>query len=288
MKKKIISVLLCIAMCVTLIVGCGSSEKSTEESTEKSTEESTEKSTEESEEELVLRVSVGTANNPYSPYGRLDENEKPEGFVVDVWNEIAKRVGCTVEFEYMGGTDAHYGALDAGKTEVMGLQLEITPAIEDKYNFTIPYGYNEIRMVCLKDKPYETLADLAGQKVCVAPGKLTEFFEGYNAENPDKPVELVTTEGNIYEELDLGRFEAFPMTIISFEKQQRDGQADAYKMFGETVISEENVFAMGKDVPEEVLDKVNEAIQEMKDDGAMTEISEKWFCRDITKPFSQE
>ena len=132
--------------------------------------------------EITLRVSMGTNN----PYGFLDENEQPAGFVVDVWNEIGARTGYQVDIQYMDGADAQYGAIDAGKIDVLGIQVAITPAIEEKYNFTIPYSYNEIRMVSLKDKTYETLEDLAGKKICIAPGKLTEFFNNYNEANPDK------------------------------------------------------------------------------------------------------
>ena len=234
--------------------------------------------------EVTLRVSMGTNN----PYGFLDENEQPAGFVVDVWNEIGARTGYQVDIQYMDGADAQYGAIDAGKIDVLGIQVAITPAIEDKYNFTIPYSYNEIRMVCLKDKPYESLEDLAGKKICIAPGKLSEFFNNYNEANPDKQIELVFTEGNIYEELDLGRFEAFPMTIMSFEQRERSGQAENYKMFGDPVITEENVFPISKSIPVDVLEQINAAIQEMLDDGTMVEISQKWYQRDVTKPFTQD
>lgn len=98
---------------------------------------------------------------------------------------------------------------------------------------------------------------------------------------------MVTTEGNIYEELDLGRFEAFPMTIMSFEKMQREGKAEAYKMFGEAVITEENVFPINKSVSKDVQEKINKAIKDMLNDGTLAKISEKWYNRDVTKPFEE-
>lgn len=274
MKKKVLNVFLAVIM-VFSIAACGAKEDTSDNTAEK--EETTE-----SNETLI--VSMGTNN----PYGFLDENEEPAGFVVDTWNEIGKRTGYTIEFQYFDGMDAHYGAIDAGKVDVLGIQVAITDAIKDKYDFSSRYAYNVIRMVSLKDKPYESLADLAGQKICIAPGKLSEFFEGYNAENPDKTIELVTTEGNIYEELDLGRFEAFPMTIMAFEKMQREGEADAYKMFGEAVITEENVFPINKDVSDDVKENIDKAIQEMLADGTLADISEKWYYRDVTQPFTEE
>ncbi|WP_304018321.1 transporter substrate-binding domain-containing protein [Fenollaria timonensis] len=230
-----------------------------------------------------LIVSMGTNN----PYGFLNDEEKPDGFVVDTWKEIGKRSGINIEFQYFDGMDAHYGSIDSGKVDVLGIQTAITDAIKDKYDFSDRYAYNIIRMVSLKDKDYESLADLAGKKICIAPGKLSEFFEAYNSENPDKKIELVTTEGNIYEELDLGRFEAFPMTIMSFEKMQREGKAEPYKMFGEAVITEENVFPINKSVSKDTQEKINKAIQDMLSDGTLAKISEKWYNRDVTKPFEE-
>ena len=283
--KRTLSLLLSLVMTAALLAGCGGSSSSAGSSAAASgsaaASASSSAASSENPADVVLRVSMGTNN----PYGFLDEKEQPAGFVVDTWNEIGARTGYTVEMQYFDGMDAHYGAIDAGKVEVLGIQVAITPAIADKYNFTDRYGYNQIRMVCLKDKPYESLADLAGQKICIAPGKLSEFFEDYNEKNPDKVIELVTTEGNIYEELDLGRFEAFPMTIMAFEKMQREGKADPYKMFGEPIITEENVFPVNKDVPAEVLDNINAAIADMLADGKLKEISEKWYMRDITVPF---
>ena len=85
----------------------------------------------------------------------------------------------------------------------------------------------------------------------------------------------------------MGRFEAFPMTIMAFEKMQREGKADPYKMFGEAVITEENVFPINKDVPEDVQKGINDAIEEMLSDGTLAQISEKWYYRDVTKPFEE-
>ena len=127
-------------------------------------------------------------------------------------------------------------------------------------------------------------------KVCIdAGGKLAEFFNNYNASLPEgeEPIELVFTEGSLLENLKLDRFQAFPWNILAFEKQQREGQADDYKMFGDPIIVEENVFPVNKNVPQDVLDKLNSVITEMLEDGSLAALSEKWFERDITVPFSE-
>ena len=274
MKKRVVSMLLAAAM-MTAFAGCGNEQSPSSSQNQEAPKE----------EQVTLRVGMGTS----VPFGYLDENEKPAGFVVDLWEEIGRRTGYNMDIQYIDGTDAQYASMDSDKIDILGGQQTIRESIKDKYNFTIPYGYNEIFLVSLKGKPYESIEDLHGLNVCIdAGGKLAEFFNGYNESLPEgeEKINLVFTEGSLLENLKLDRFQAFPWNIVAFEKQQREGKADDYQMFGEPIIVEQNVFPVNKNVSPEVLDKINETIQEMLDDGSLKELSEKWFVRDITTPFS--
>ena len=285
LKKKLLALLLVVLVALSLFAGCASEVENSSVSGSSQESQGEDQLSSSSEETITLRIGFGTS----VPFGYLDENEKPAGFVVDFWNEICDRAGYIADIQYITGSDAQYAAIDADKIDVLAGQQTIRDAIKDKYNFTISYGYNEIALVGLKDAPYESIEDLHGKRVCIdAGGKLAEFFNNYNASLPEgePKIELVFTEGALLENLSLGRFEAFPWTIISLEKQQREGKADDYKMFGDPIIVEENVFPVNKNVPQEVLDKINEIIAEMKEDGSLKALSEKWFERDITVPYT--
>lgn len=273
MKKRLAAMLLTAAMMITVGVGCGKDQGSSGSQNASGGEQ------------VTLRVGMGTS----VPFGYLDENEKPAGFVVDLWEEIGRRTGYNMDIQYIDGTDAQYASIDADKIDILGGQQTIRESIKDKYNFTIPYGYNEIFLVSLKGKPYQSIEDLHGLNVCIdAGGKLAEFFNGYNESLPEgeEKINLVFTEGSLLENLKLDRFQAFPWNIVAFEKQQREGKAEEYQMFGDPIIVEQNVFPVNKNVPSEVLENINQAIQEMLDDGSLKALSEEWFVRDITTPFS--
>lgn len=283
MKKRILSIAMAAMMTMTLLTGCGGQPSGSGSGGGSASGSGAASS--ESAEPVTLRIGMGTS----VPFGYLDENEKPAGFVVDMWEEICSRAGYEADIQYIDGTDAQYAAIDADKIDVLGGQQTIRDAIKDKYNFTVPYGYNEIALVGLNDCPYESIEDLHGLKVCIdAGGKLAEFFNAYNDSLPEgePKIELVFTEGALVENLRLGRFQAFPWTILSYEKQKREGKADDYRMFGDPIIVEENVFPINKKVPAEVLEKINEVITEMKEDGSLKELSEQWFERDITEPYT--
>lgn len=281
MKKNVFALALATLMALSLLSGCGGESAG---STPAGSNHSGSGSSGETES-VTLRIGMGTS----VPFGYLDENEEPAGFVVDFWEEICNRAGYEADIQYINGTDAQYAAIDADKIDVLAGQQTIRDAIKDKYNFTIPYGYNEIALVGLNDCPYESIEDLHGLKVCIdAGGKLAEFFNNYNASLPEgePKIELVFTEGALVDNLRLGRFQAFPWTILSYEAQKRAGQADDYRMFGDPIIVEENVFPINKNVPEDVLNTINDVIAEMLEDGSLAELSEQWFERDITQPYT--
>ena len=86
MKRKIVSVLLCVSMCTAMIVGCG---QSSSESAEKTEETEETKETEESSDKLDLGLdieSVTVATSPgYEPF-EFEEDGELKGYDVDIWN----------------------------------------------------------------------------------------------------------------------------------------------------------------------------------------------------------
>ena len=139
-------------------------------------------------------------------------------------------------------------------------------------------------MVVRGDDTATSVDDLQGRKVCIENGSvLQDFFEEYNKDLPDdKKVQTVVTEGSIYEELELGRIDAFPMTVLSFDQVKEKGEYDV-KMIGDAIITDSSAFPFAKDFDEATLQKINDAIKEMHEDGTMSKLSEEYYKRDVTK-----
>ena len=51
----------------------------------------------------------------------------------------------------------------------------------------------------------------------------------------NKKMELVTTEGNIYDELKVGHYDAFPITVLSFDQINEKGEYD-FKLIGDPIL----------------------------------------------------
>ena len=105
---------------------------------------------------------------------------------------------------------------------------------------------------------------MQGRKICIEFGTVLEAaLNKINDTFPDdKKMELVTTEGNIYDELKVGHY---------------------FKLIGDPILIDKNAFPFAKDVDPDMINAVNKAIEEMQDDGTMSELSEKYFGRDISK-----
>lgn len=268
MKKKIISALLCVAMCATF-VGCSSKEGNTEK-----TEGS-------KSEEKVLTVAT---DGGFYPVIYTDDNGNLTGFEYDILEEVGKRSGYKTKYEIVGDMSVMFEGIESGKYDTMAGQVSITDEREQKYTFSDVYGYNAIKMAVRGDDPAKSVEDLQGRKVCIAFGTVLEdVFNKLNATYPeDKQIELVETEGNIYDELKVGHYDAFPITVLSFDKINEKGDYD-FKLIGDPVLVDKNGFPFAKNPDKEKLEAVNKAIKEMKEDGTLSKLSEKYFGRDITK-----
>lgn len=267
MKKRILSILMCATMCASLLVGCGGKESKEPESKK--------------EEEKVIKVA---ANGSFFPIIYTDDNGELTGFEHDLLVEIGKKAGYKVEFEVVGSGEAMFEGVDTGKYDTIAGQISVTEEREKKYTFSDVYGYNAIKMAVRGDDPAESVDDLQGRKVCIAFGGVLEtVMNEINSKYPeDKQIELVVTEGNIYEELAIGHFDAFPITVLSFDQVNKKGEYD-FKLIGDPVLIDKNAFPFVKEGKEEMIKDVNAAIQELHEDGTLSKLSEKYFGRDITK-----
>lgn len=271
MKKRFIYMLLCAAMGVTLAAGCGSDASGKKESGEK---------TEESGEKEKLTV-VGTGS--FYPVIYTDDNGDLTGFEHDVIEEIAKRAGYDVAWELSDDYGAMFSGLDSGKYDTIAAQISVTPEREETYTFSEKYAANKIRMAVRGDDAAESLDDLQGRKVCIEYGTVLEtFFNEYNAELPDdKKIELVVTSGNIYDELSVGHYDAFPITELSFDSINEKGEYN-FKLVGDPIIVDYQAFPFSKDADPKKVEAFNKAIKEMREDGTLAKLSEQYYKRDVT------
>lgn len=139
MKKKVVSMLLCVVTAAGLVAGCGKQAAKTEtEENEAVTAESTETAdsaadTQKAAEEPIHVVVAGTPG--YEPYTYVGEDGEETGYDIEIlraMDEIAPEIEC--EFTY-SEWDTLMPGLDAGKFDIICNQLGRNEEREAMYYF---------------------------------------------------------------------------------------------------------------------------------------------------------
>ncbi|MEG0903215.1 MAG: transporter substrate-binding domain-containing protein [Lachnospiraceae bacterium] len=267
--RKISAVLLTCAM-VFSMTACGSKEEEKPKTETKKEETNTEKK----------KVVVGTSAS-YTPWA-FQENDEVKGFEIDLWNAIAKQNNYELEFK-LGQFSGLVGMLDAGEIDTVAHQMSITPEREEKYNFSSPYAYSYYDLFVKEDSEFKTKEDLKGKKVgCWLGGNGEATLRKINEENKLE-FDIVTFDGaSIEDEVMLGRLDALWQGEIK-TKTTVEANNLAIRQLNEKLVYEVNAYPFRMDDTGKTLsEEVTKAIDNMREDGSLAELSKKWFDIDTT------
>jgi len=242
---------------------------------------------------------VGATDPNYAPQSFLNEKGEMDGFDIDVYKEVAKRLGVEVEFvtpDWDLITAGNWG----GRWDISIGSMTPTEERGKVLWFTDPYYYTPAGFAVHKDNTtIKTLDDLAGKVIgCCSECTYEHFLRkdlvipipGYEVKYVDwEPGELKTypTDANAIEDLALGdgvRLDAVMSAIPTLENAIKEGVP--IKLVGEPAFYEPLSFALDKarGPSDKFLAKLNEIIADMHADGTLTKLSMKWYGKDITKP----
>ena len=229
-------------------------------------------------EEDVLKVGL---EGTYPPFNFENEAGKLSGYDVEVAREIAKRIDYKIEFVPTKWSGM-FGALEARKFDMIVNQVAITPERKDKYAFTEPYVYSGAQLIVQEgNDEIKSLEDLKGKKVGVGLG--SNYEQIVNEFDKNNQIEVKTYEVllDTLHDLGIGRIDAAIndklVAGINIKKSDLD-----LKLAGDPVKKVVNGIVLRKG-NQQLLQKVNGALSEMKQDGTLAEISKKWFGVDVSK-----
>jgi polar amino acid transport system substrate-binding protein len=246
------------------------------------------------EEIYGAKTIVISTDANYAPQSFLNDKGELEGFDISVAKEVAKRLGVKVKF-----ITPDWDLITAGK---WGKRWDIsigsmTPTAERKHAllFTLPYYSSPAQFAIHKDNSsIKTLADLAGKRIGIATETTNERYLRKDLSIEDvkivyqnwKPGKLITypTDANHIEDLSLGdglRLDAIFTSRQTLAEAIRAGcgKGCPLKMLGEPTYYEPLSFALDKSRAnsQTLVDKLNEVIKSMYDDGTLVKLSEKFY-----------
>lgn len=245
--------------------------------------------------EGVQTLLVATGASP-KPYTFLDKNDELTGYDIEILKQIDKKLP-DIEFKYeVADFPALFAGLDSGRFNVVANNLSATDERREKYDFSDPYTEAQFGVI-LKDgtkgtdgKTIDSLDDLAGKRTYGEPGlNFTRVLEAYNEQHPDKAINIEYTELDLqsqYNNLAAGGVDFLFNEHVVFNGY--GGKADLgldftpldgeylTENFGTNLFS---AYAFSKQTPnvEEVIEQVNSALAELKEDGSLKKLSETFF-----------
>ncbi|CAM3737479.1 amino acid ABC transporter substrate-binding protein [Parendozoicomonas haliclonae] len=224
-------------------------------------------------------VKVGMSGS-YYPFTFVEQGEL-QGFEVDIWNELGKRLDRPVEF-VTAPFSGLFGMLESQRVDTISNQITVTEARLEKYNFATPYVYDGAQItVNNQTMDIHSLEDLKGKTVAVNLG--TNFENLIRAFDSEGQITVKTYDTGIEHEVALGRVDAFIMDRLSAaELVKKSGLP--LKPAGQPfeVITNAMPFLKTEDA-DALRIEVDAALQAMREDGTLANISQKWFGTDVTR-----
>ena len=215
----------------------------------------------------------------WQPWSYHDESDTLVGYDVEVSRAIAEKLG--VEPEYVESDwDSLFAGLDAGRFDMVCNGVEVTDERALTYDFTTPYGYIHTALAVRKDNDeIKTFEDLKGKTTANSlASTYMELAESYGA-----TVQGIDTLEETIQLLTAGRIDATLNADVSFYDSLNVHPDADFKIVAQTEDASHVAIPLRKgDNSATLLEAVNNAIDELRADGTLKELSEKYFGQDIS------
>lgn len=253
--KKIVAVGMAFISLLICVTGCGS--------------------TQSGQKELPKKIVVGL-DDAFAPMGFRDPNTNEiVGFDIDMAKEFAKRAGMEVEFKPIDW-DSKEAELKSGHIDILWNGLTIMENRADKISFSDPYLTDSQMIVVRNDSSIQSKADLNGKVLGTQQASTGDFM--YEKEEYKKTIKEMKTYPdftNAFSDLELGRVDALIVDEINaaYIMKQKPG---SFRMVD--TIFDKDLIGVGLRKEDEALrNKINSILADMKKDGTVDKLAEKWF-----------
>ena len=214
----------------------------------------------------------------WQPWSYHDSSDTLVGYDVEVSRAIAEKLG--VEPEYVESDwDSLFAGLDAGRYDMVCNGVEVTEERAKTYAFTTPYGYIHTALAVRKDNTDITsFEDLKGKTTANSlASTYMELAESYGA-----TVQGIDTLEETIQLLTAGRIDATLNADVSFYDYLNVHPDADFKLVAQTAEASHVAIPVLKSEDTAYLDALNIAIEELRADGTLKTLSEKYFGQDIS------
>jgi cystine transport system substrate-binding protein len=224
-------------------------------------------------------LTVGTEGT-YRPFTFHDGSGDLTGYDIEIVTAVAEKLGVEPEFEETQW-DAIFAGLDAGRFDIIANQVSINDEREEKYELSEPYTVSPgVVIVAKGTSDIDSLESLEGKTT--AQSLSSNWYE--LAKENGANVEAVEGWAQAIALLEQGRVDATvndKLTFLDYKATNAESAA-GLEIAAETDDPSRNAFVVKKGQTA-LVDAVNDALAELRADGTLAEISEKYFGEDVSQ-----
>lgn len=286
MKKKIISLMMVMTMTYGLFAGCGSDKASNDAAANAGTESSSDTASDSSSDDLLSAIKergyiTVAMEGTWAPWTYHDEDDNLVGFDVEVAKAVADELGVDVQYQE-GEWDGLLAGVQSGRYDIMVNGVGYTEERAQAYTFSDPYCYNKTALIVRGDnEDIKSLEDLKGKTTCNSANSTYQLIaEEYGA----NVLDVETLDGTL--EMVLAGTDRADATLnaeasfLDYMNAHPDANLKIVDYYPE---SEKVCIIMPKgDSSDSLKEAINSAIEKLRADGTLSELSNKYFGGDIT------
>ena len=219
----------------------------------------------------TVKVVFDTA---YAPFEFKDSDQVYKGIDVEILDKVAEINGWTLEKSFPG-FDAAVNAVQAGQADAIMAGMTKTKEREQVFAMSDTYYDTKVVIATKKANKFTSYDQLKGKTVGVKNGTAAQRFLQKNKDQYGYTIKTFDTSDLMNNSLSTGAVDAIMDDQPVIEYAIKQGQDLSINMEGEAVGS--FAFGVKKDGSHENLIKqFNTALAQMKKDGTLDQIIEKW------------
>lgn len=224
------------------------------------------------------KLTIAASGTLY-PIAFHNDQNKLEGYSIEIMREVAKGMGVQLEVKEMG-VDGMWTSLDNGQVDVVAEGFDITPEREKKYRFSTPIIYSMgTAVVRSKDNSgIKKLEDFKGKK---AAGAATTVYMKIAKKLGAKPVIYDNSSNEQYMmDLTAKRTDFIPNDYYTI-KSALAFYGDKYDIKIANIFynpSKSALLLAKKDV--KLANRINQELKKLRESGRLTELAKKYYNGD--------
>ena len=214
------------------------------------------------------------SDTAYAPFEFKDSDQTYKGIDVDIINKVAEIKGWDIDMSFPG-FDAAVNAVQAGQADAIMAGMTKTSEREKVFTMSDTYYDTKVVIATTKANTISKYEQLKGKKVGVKTGTAAQRFLEKSKDKYGFTLKTFDTGDLMYNSLSAGDVDAVMDDQPVIEYAINQGQNLKISMKGEAVGS----FAFGVkkgSKHEHLVTEFNEALAQIKKDGSLEEIINKW------------